>query len=386
MGTPHLPGRARDNVRKNVAIFIIPALIGCSDSGAPRRPPAGLVAEGAPDPAARKQDPPDDSLLDIELAAPANPDGSAAAASHILALVARAGRTGAAAAVEGYRLGMTRVEVERQAGSNPAAPGGSSGGYGEASVDCTGTTSMGRRVLAAIPSGYGITPPDPGQLRVVFMDDAGQARVSRVDWSPAKAPSLRDWLALVSGRYGRPMAKSSESGATVWRWCLPEEIQCSARDTDLPSLTATYRGTDNADLELSAGDEIARAVPEVARRFSGTTGCRRPMTSEERRILDGYLAARTDPIGAGGRTVVRPWLLPPALQRTLSRRLGEPVFLRAVGGEWLARYDVGYSRDPASYSETKYVVFAPSPAGYTAVWQGDAAAARGRLASRAAAR
>lgn len=372
-------------MRFNISVLLISALIGCSDSGIPRQSSIDHAA-GPPDRAEISNDPPENSLLDIELAGPASPNGTAASGSHILSLVARAGRAGAGAAVEGYRLGMTRAEVEQQAASHLTSAGKWSGGDDKASVDCIGVMGDGHRLLATIPAGYGITPTDPGRLGITFMDDAGQARVSEVEWSPAKALSLQGWLALVSRRYGSPSAKSSENGATVWRWCLPGENECSGRDTDLPSLTATYRGTNDAELALSVGNEIARAAPEIARRPSGTTGCQRTMTDGERYILDGYVAAKADPVGAGDRAVMRSSLLPPGLQRALSRRLGEPVFLRTVGREWLARYDVGYSRDPASYSETKYVVFAPSPVGYEAVWQGDAAAAQRRLASMKSAR
>jgi hypothetical protein len=197
---------------------------------------------------------------------------------------------------------------------------------------------------------------------------------------------MATWLSYLSRTFGAPSYRSNGAGEVDWKWCAASEPNCAGDgETRLPSLVAKYDpDRDDISLTLSIGQDVIDDRGDLARSFNESdpytaTRCSRKLTDGEKRLLANYYVALLEPMPGASPPIFRRTALPVGLQNTLLYRLGSPDWVWKIRQDYVARYEVGYSRDPASYSETKYVAFAPTSEGvYWAIWQGDGKALHDR--------
>jgi hypothetical protein len=284
-----------------------------------------------------------------------------------------------------FRIGMTAKDVEQVALSHSYPV--SMGQYPDGpDAECAGEGAAGGKplILKVIPHRLDVTAHGGASYNLDLMDDAGQARVSRITWAPAaKAFTSASWSAYLRKTFGKPSFSQVSAYDATLRWCTPGEINCTGESNNrLPALTANddrLRG--GMSLTLTIGTDIEKAGPKLALKpkSMASVNCPRRLTAGEERLYINYLASLGDTFAAEAPTVFRRTRLPRGLQETLLYRLGRPDWLKIVNKDYVARYEVFYSGDPGSYSEVKYVAFASMDGKtYQAIWQGDAKAVRSR--------
>ena len=188
-------------------------LVACADSQ--------RGTEGAPivdvRQATKAEDLTDNALFDFELTHPTgHPAVPTGDTSNLLAMLgADALHFPGNAQLGLFKLGMSSQEVEQIAKSQSLAieirqsPD-------DTGVDCTkgAGQSSAPVVLHAIPASYNISLKSGETYTINFIDDAGRARISEIQWSPDAATYRRPrWQAYLLKTFGQPTFRSG--GATT---------------------------------------------------------------------------------------------------------------------------------------------------------------------------